>query len=116
MAFDARTIRAVFLDVDGTLRDTDDHYVAQFTRWLRPVFGLPRAARHARTMVMRLEKPGNDVLGLLDVLGLDGPIGRLSEALARRRPLRLSAARLIPGIADAVQQLAARYPLAVITV
>ncbi|MBX3004159.1 MAG: HAD family hydrolase [Anaerolineales bacterium] len=116
MAFDARTIRAVFLDVDGTLRDTDDHYVAQFTRWLRPVFGLPRAARHARTMVMRLEKPGNDALGLLDALGLDGPIGRLSEALARRRPPRPSAAQLIPGVPQAVQQLAARYPLAVITV
>lgn len=116
MAFRAETIRAVFLDVDGTLRDTDDHYVALFERALRPLVGPGRAPRLARTMVMRLEKPGNDALGLLDALGLDGPIGRLTEALARRRPPRLSQPHVIPGIPAAVQRLAGRYPLGVITV
>ncbi|MCW5874365.1 MAG: HAD family hydrolase [Anaerolineales bacterium] len=116
MTFNADKVKAVFLDVDGTLRDTDDHYVALFERGLRPLLGRAQAPRLARTMVMRLEKPGNDMLGLLDALGLDGPIGRLMEAVARRRPPRLKDPHIIPGIPAAVQQLAASYPLAVITV
>lgn len=115
MTFNADKVKAIFLDVDGTLCNTDDHYVALFERALRPLLGR-RAKRTARTMVMRLEKPGNDALGLLDALGLDGPIGRFTEALARRRPPRLKDPHIIPGIPAAVQQLAARYPLAAITV
>ncbi len=109
-------IKAIFLDVDGTLRDTDDHYASLFARVLRPLLGAKRAPRLARTMVMRLEKPGNDALGLLDALGLDGPVGRLMEAIARRRPPRRVEPNLIAGVSAAVAQLAARYSLAVITV
>lgn len=116
MSFRVENVRAVFLDVDGTLRDTDDHYVALFERALRPLAGPGRAPRLARSMVMRLEKPGNDALGLLDAFGLDGPIGRLTEALARRRPVPLSPPHVIPGVLEAVQRLAGQFPLAVITV
>lgn len=113
--FNPTAVKAIFLDVDGTLSDTDDHYASLFERALRPLFGR-RAPQVARTMVMRLEKPGNDALGLLDALGLDGPVGRLMEAIARRRPPRRVEPNLIQGALGAVTALAAQYPLAVITV
>lgn len=114
--FNAAAVKAIFLDVDGTLRDTDDHYASLFERALRPLAGADRAPRLARRMVMRLEKPGNDALGLLDALGLDGPVGRLMEAIASRRPPRRVEPHLIAGVPAALAALAARYPLAVITV
>ena len=114
--FRPEVVKAVFFDVDGTLRDTDDQYVARFQRVLRFAIGEAQAARLARRMVMRLEKPGNDALGLADKLGLDGPIARLMESVASRRPPRPVEAHLIPGAAAAVQAMAARLPLAVITV
>lgn len=114
-SFNPGAVKAIFLDVDGTLRDTDDHYASLFARALRPLLGR-RAPQAARSMVMRLEKPGNDALGLLDALGLDGPVGRLMEAIARRRPPRRVDPNLIAGIPAAVAALGGRYPLAVITV
>lgn len=118
-SFQPESIKAIFFDVDGTLRDTDDQYVARFRRWLRPlrlVTGEAGVTRLARRMVMHLEKPGNDALSLADRLGLDGPIARLAESIARRRPPRPVEAHLVPGVAAAMERLVPRFQLAVITV
>jgi HAD superfamily hydrolase (TIGR01509 family) len=117
--FRPEAVKAIFFDVDGTLRDTDDHYAARFERWLRPVARwLPGkdAAATARRMVMRLEKPGNDILGLADRLGIDGAVSRVMEALAARRKPQAGEFALIPGVEAALSRLAARWLLALITV
>jgi phosphoglycolate phosphatase-like HAD superfamily hydrolase len=117
--FRPKAVKAIFFDVDGTLRNTDDHYAARFQRWLRPFARwLPNqdANAAARRMVMRLEKPGNDALGLADRLGVDGHLSRLAEFAAARRKPQAGEFAAIPDVVAAVELLAARLPLAVITV
>lgn len=117
--FRPEAVKAIFFDVDGTLRDTDDHYVARFERWLRPFARWLRdqdANAAARRLVMRLEKPGNDALGLADRLGIDGYLSRLAEFAAARRKPQAGELSPILGVQAAVESLAARLPLAVITV
>lgn len=67
---DVTRIRAICFDVDGTLSDTDDRWVARMAGWLRPL-GRQRAHRLARWLVMGLESPANWVYEMLDRLHLD---------------------------------------------
>lgn len=68
-------IKLVLFDLDGTLNETDDLYVQRlvdllgFTRKMFPAWDLKA---FVRKMIMALESPGNFVLGLPDVIGLDG--------------------------------------------
>ena len=62
MPLDLSRIHAICFDVDGTLRDTDDQYVASFARVFRPFrFLLPRrdVDDFARKFVMTVEAPAN---------------------------------------------------------
>lgn len=119
MTLDISRIQAICFDVDGTLRDTDDQYVARVESILRPVrWLLPNqdSAAAARWLVMRMEGPVNGVFSLADRLGLDGPLYRLVELSSpangdpeQRRYL------LVPGVMKALDLLSARFPLAVVT-
>jgi phosphoglycolate phosphatase-like HAD superfamily hydrolase len=113
---DLAKIQAIFFDVDGTLRDTDDQYVARFNRFLSPLrflFPQRNSLPTARKLVMAFEDPVNDLFGLADRVGLDGPLHKLVELLGSRRDTDYL---LVPGIEPALRTLAARFPMAIITV
>ncbi len=118
MAFDRERIRAVCFDVDGTLSDTDNQWVARLERALRPLRGLlPQGQVHpfTRRLVMELETPGNLAYELLDRLHLDDEAGRLLSALSRRHKDRAGHFQLVPGVGEMLAGLHGRYPLAVVS-
>jgi phosphoglycolate phosphatase-like HAD superfamily hydrolase len=111
-------IRAICFDVDGTLNDTDDIFIRRMERLLRPMhIFFPRRELHglARRIVMGLESPGNFLMSVPDVLGLDDEIARLNEYFVRRRPKPIKHFQLIPGISDLLPALFNRFPLAVVS-
>ncbi|MEJ5225667.1 MAG: HAD family hydrolase [Anaerolineales bacterium] len=118
MTLDLSRIQALCFDVDGTLSDTDDLYTAQFARLFHPfrfLFKGQDAARAARRFVMWAEAPGNTLLGLPDMLGLDDELLRLWEWLNRRRPRPMKHFMLVPGVDDLLARLHGRYPMAVVS-
>lgn len=119
MSLNYNRIKALFFDVDGTLRDTDDQYVARLVRLARPIARLfPRwdQQRAARRFVMTLDTPLNAVYTALDWLHLDR---LMISMLDRLNDLRLhqpkSALPLIPGTRASLESLHPHYPLAVIS-
>ena len=112
-------IKAICFDIDGTLRDTDDHYAARVARMLHPIRWLlpqrnPEAS--ARRLVMGFEGPVNGLFALADRLGLDGLLHRFVElASPSRRRGEGQPYTLIPGIRSALAALAQHYPLAAVT-
>lgn len=118
MPLDLQRIRALCFDVDGTLSDTDDLYVEKVARVLRPIrFLLPGqdAHRAGRRFVMWSEAPGNALIGIPDMLGLDDELLRLAEWLNRRRPRPMKHFLLVPGVRKMLAALHARFPLAVVS-
>jgi phosphoglycolate phosphatase-like HAD superfamily hydrolase len=77
MPIDSSRVEAVCFDVDGTLSDTDDHFVQRMVKWLTPMryfFRGHDVHRTGRRLVMFTEGPGNWAFGLADKLGLDDNI------------------------------------------
>lgn len=119
MAFNPLRVQALLFDIDGTLSDTDDQWVARAERLLRPLARLlPGRDAHAaaRWLVMELETPGNFAYLTLDRLGLDAFAGRMLNSLnhlrANRKPLLFQP---IQGVTELIPRLAERYPLAVVS-
>lgn len=86
MSIDISRVKAILFDVDGTLRDTDDLWVARVSKLIGPAaFMLPRrdVASAARRVVMGIEDPGNLALYMADRLGLDDLAVRVAKRLAR---------------------------------
>jgi phosphoglycolate phosphatase-like HAD superfamily hydrolase len=113
--FDREEIEAVLFDLDGTLMDTDDQAVERLARRLRRLHW-PRPHQAARRFVMASETPGNAMMTLLDMLGLDGPLMALNGRLRRWRGEHTGGD--FPLVADARDMLGAlsgRYRLAVVT-
>jgi len=119
MSFDSSRVRAICIDVDGTLRDTDDLMVEKFSRWMGWISTLlpsfkPR--RLARRLVMALEDPGNIILQIPDLLGIDDEIAALGNYFSRlgliKPPKQHS---LIPGTEQALKELYIHYPLAIVS-
>lgn len=120
MPLDVSRVQAICFDVDGTLRDTDDQYVARFARWFRPFrFLLPRrdADDFARRFIMAVESPANWLFSIPDRLHLDDELARFGEWLHTRGIGRQQNHRylLIDGVREMLNELASRYPLAVVT-
>ena len=116
---DISRIRAICFDVDGTLRDTDDQYVAQLAAWLRYVrFALPQrnAQLSARRMIMAIESPATWMYSLLDRFGLDDAFSRVLQVFhntyARKHQENML---LVPGVLEMVKTISSLYPLAVIS-
>lgn len=119
MPLDISRIQAICFDSDGTLRDTDDQYVARVQGLLQPLgFLFPRSGteRAARRLVMAFEGPVNGLIALADKVGLDGPLHRFFE-VANPWKNRHHQARylLVSGAQATLETLYATYPLALVT-
>jgi N-acetyl-D-muramate 6-phosphate phosphatase len=119
MALDLTRVRAICFDVDGTLSDTDDQWVALFERRLKLLRGLfpgQDVRPFARWAIMCAETPGNLVYNLLDRANLDDEVGRLYSYICQRKVGRQPRAFwLVQGMQDALRQLHEGYPLAVVS-
>lgn len=118
MTLNLSRIQALCFDVDGTLSDTDDLYTDRFTRvfrWVRFLFKDQDTTRAARRFVMWAEAPGNTLLGLPDLIGMDDELLRLWEWLNRRRPRPMKHFMLVPGVDAMLARLRGRYPMAVVS-
>ena len=107
-------IHALCFDVDGTLSDTDDLYVQKVSRYL-PRRLVRDPERVARRLVMWVESPGNALLGLPDIIGLDDELLGLWEWLNRRRPRPMKHFLIIPGVAEMLERLSVKYPMSVVS-
>ncbi|HSB88785.1 MAG TPA: HAD family hydrolase [Anaerolineales bacterium] len=108
-------IRALCLDLDGTLLETDDALVQRLERWL--VWRPQRKRRSlARRLVMAAEGPANRFLALVDRLGVDEALGPLVDGLHRQRGLApVGDLRPVEGALPAVRRLAQHYSIALVT-
>lgn len=114
MPLDLQRTRALCFDVDGTLSDTDDLYTQKVARFL-PKFLFADPMKAARHIVMWAESPGNTLLGIPDIFGLDDEMLRLWEWLNRHRPRPMKHFLLIPGIEEMLQRLDGEYPMSVVS-
>ncbi len=119
MALDLARVQAICFDVDGTLSDTDDQWVASLEQRLVRFRGLfPRGGLRpfARWAIMCAETPGNLLYTALDWMDMDAPVGRLYSYLCQHRLGRQPRVFwLIQGIHETLCRLREHYPLAVIS-
>ena len=114
---DCSRVKALLFDVDGTLSDSDDQLIQRLFNLLKPtrfIIPEPKARSLSRRLVMRLESPGNTLLGLADRLQIDNLIAKVLDQRARRRAPHASYP-VIPGVPQMLQNLSLRYPLAVVS-
>jgi phosphoglycolate phosphatase-like HAD superfamily hydrolase len=120
MPLDTSRVAGLIFDMDGTLSDTDDQMVDRLARLLKPLgplFPGKNAQAVARWLVMAVETPGNFFYGIPDRLGLDDKLDYLVNALIRRSKSQTHPHfRIIPGVEAMLANLAARYPLALVSV
>lgn len=114
MSLDLQRICALCFDVDGTLSDTDDVYTKKVARFL-PSFLFRDPQRAARKLVMWIESPGNALIGLPDIIGLDDELLGLWEWLNRHRPRPMKHFMLVPGVKEMLERLHGVYPMAVVS-
>lgn len=114
MSLNLQRIRALCFDVDGTLSDTDDLYVQKILRFF-PRFLFRDPQRAARKFVMWIESPGNTLIGLPDIIGLDDELLGLWEWLNRHRPRPMKHFMMVPGVKEMLERLHGRYPMAVVS-
>ena len=118
MTLETNRIQALCFDIDGTLSDTDDQYVAKFTKIFQPFSFFLRnkdAQRAARRFVMWSETPANMIFGVPDRIGLDDELATLVDWLTRLKPPLLKHFILIEGIKEMLTELHGHYPMAVVT-
>ncbi|PKO12042.1 MAG: hypothetical protein CVU39_26230 [Chloroflexi bacterium HGW-Chloroflexi-10] len=119
MALDFARIKAICFDVDGTLSDTDDKWVSDFSHklsFLKFMFPQGNLRPFARWLVMALESPGNLVYEVLDRLHLDDEAARLISWISKRRLGRKPKQFwLIPQVEEMITHFHSRYPMAVVS-
>ena len=112
---DKDKVEAVLFDLDGTLMDTDDQVVEKLAHRLQRL-RWPHPHQAARRLIMASETPGNVMITLVDMLGLDAPLMAFTDRLRRWRGLHTQTDFRI--VADAQEMLTAlngHYRLAVVT-
>ena len=112
---DRDTIDAVLFDLDGTLMDTADQAVEALARRLQRLHW-PHPQRTARRLIMASETPGNALMTVVDMLGLDAPLIAFTDRLRRWRGLRTQGNFcIVEGVEEMLVELNQRYQLAVVT-
>ena len=114
MSIDAKRIKALCFDVDGTLSDTDDLYVQKVRRFF-PSILFKNPAHAARRFIMWIEAPGNALLGLADTLGLDDEMVAVINWLSLHRKHSSKQFLLVPGVDELLKQLYGHYPMSVVS-
>ncbi len=120
MPLNVERVRAICFDVDGTLSDTDDVFVARLAKIIKPfhfLFSKRDVEKVARRLVMASEAPANFLMGIPDFLGLDKPLGWLFDKVSRfvgHKPKKNFL--LVAGVREMLRDLSKRYPLAVVSV
>jgi len=120
MPLDKERIQAICFDVDGTLSDTDDQFVQRLFAMLRPLYDsrmLSQRAvkRFSRWMVMAMETPGNLAYAAVDRSRMDDKVIYPMQDRMGKQDKQHASFWLIEGVAELLDSLAARYPLAVVT-
>src|SRR5512140_2765263 len=108
MPIEHSRIQALCFDVDGTLNDTDDQFVEQAEPFFRSIrFMLPGQdyRRAARRFVIWSEAPGNALIGLPDVLGIDDELAKLVSWVNQKRKARIRKFRSISGVPEMLAAL-----------
>jgi phosphoglycolate phosphatase len=117
---DLARIKVICLDVDGTLRKTDEQYIARINTLLSPLRWVSRrnTLPLAKSIVTRFEDPVNNLFTLAERLRVHRPLHKLVDVANpwRRRRARPDYYKVVPEARATVQKLAAHYPLAVISV
>lgn len=119
MPLDIDRIQAICFDVDGTLSDTDDLWVSNFSRkysFLKHISPQKDSKLLARWLVMVLESPGNLVYEIFDRLTLDDEVARLYNWMAHRntgkKPKHFW---MVPQGLELIQFCHQRYPLSIVS-
>lgn len=119
MALDVSRVRGLCFDIDGTLRDTDDHLVKLIASWLRPIrFVFRHKDVHAlsRRLVMAIENPGNYLQSLTDRLGIDSTLDAFENFVYRLGLSRNTDHYLIiPGTQSMLDHFQGIYSMAVVS-
>ncbi|MCZ6675245.1 MAG: HAD family hydrolase [Verrucomicrobia bacterium] len=119
MPLNVARIKAVCLDIDGTLRETDDYYVERLSSLLRPFKQLLPGGdvrKFARWVIMRLEGPGNIFMTIPDRLGIDDQIASVLERVRNIRPRNHGGhLQMVSQVDVVLERLAGKYPLSVVT-
>lgn len=117
MPIELNRVRAICFDIDGTLSDSDDLWVARLEKKLFHLRGLVRQDLHAlsRRIVMGIESPGNWLYSVLDRLHLDAAALKALGLLSRPKNSAHSQSLMIAGVPETLQYFASRYPLAVVS-
>lgn len=119
MTLELSRIKAICIDVDGTLRETDDYYVSQVEKFVRPFKALLPAGdtrKFARWLIMRAEHPANFLITIPDKLGIDDEISALvSRFTSTHSHEDLSEYQAVAGTETMLSLLSKQYPLAIVT-
>ncbi len=118
MAIDLSRVKGLCFDVDGTLSDTDDVWVAQLAqslRFARFLFKKGDPKPFARWFVMATETPMNGMYHLMDRLSLDDNIASLYSKLNQKRKNRVRPFQLMNGARELLDLVRASYPLTVVS-
>lgn len=118
MPINPAKIKAICFDIDGTLNDTDGQYVDRLVPWISPfsfMFADRDVHKAARRLVLWLEAPGNFMLGVPDILGIDHILAGVIDRLNRFSKKKMRVFQPIEGVVDMVARLAGHYPLAVVS-
>jgi len=118
MPFDLARVKGICFDVDGTLSDTDDAYVARLNRTLKIVRFLFRKGDptlFARWLVMVTETPMNGLYHWLDQHSLDDEAAKVFSRLAQRGKGKAKKFLLMRGKQELLTALHEKYPLAIVS-
>ena len=115
---DLNAVHALCFDLDGTLRAVEPQLVNRLSRFIDrlPLLSGRDPELIARRAVMDARGPVRSVHGMAERIGLVDELAQLHSYMERLQRLQEGeVAPLVPGAADLLADLAARYPLAVIS-